>query len=36
MGNSIQDELFDRQGVNVSPEGAIAAVGELCQVGGIA
>ena len=36
MGNSIQDELFDRQGVNVSPEDAIAAVGELCQVGGIA
>ena len=30
MGNSIQDELFDRQGVNVSPEDAIAAVGELC------
>ena len=35
-GNSIHDELFDRQGVNVSPEDAIAAVGELCQVGGIA
>ena len=35
MGNSIHDELFDRQGVNVSPEDAIAAVGELCQAGGI-
>ena len=36
MGNSIHDELFDRQGVNVSLEDAIAAVGELCQVGDIA
>ena len=36
LGNSIHDQLFDRQGVNVSPENSIAAVGELCQVGGMA
>lgn len=36
MGNSMHDELFDRQGVNVALEDAIAAVGDLCQVCGIA
>ena len=32
----MHDELFDRKGDNVTLEDAIAAVGDLCQVCGIA
>ena len=35
MGNEMYDELYDQQGVNVTPEEAIDAVGSICQVRGI-
>ena len=35
MGIEMQDELYDQQGVNVTPEEAVDAVGSICQVRGI-
>ena len=35
MGNSMHDELYDRQGVNVTLEDAMDAIGTICQIGGV-
>lgn len=35
MGNSMHDELYDRQGVNVTLEDALDAVGAICQICGV-
>ena len=35
IGNDMHDELFDGQGINVTVEDAISAVGNHCQVQGI-
>ena len=32
MGNSMHDELYDRQGVNVTPGDALDAVGDICDL----
>ena len=35
MGNGMHDELYDRQGVNVTLEDALDAVGAICQICGV-
>lgn len=35
MGHSMHDELYDRQGVNVTLEDALDAIGAVCQIGGV-